>query len=265
MSDEYHGFSKKEVKTFEHAIAEACLKMTCIITCDPSTQGFSAFSGVFFKDNEHFYVLTAKHCMEDIRKTETLALSNLGAQTLNVPLKYIQTKTIENREIKADIDIVIIELQPDYAKMLNAEWITRERVVDRVEVGEAVFVIGFPYKLIGRSKADRRIIHPGPFVSFSEIVRAPESESLLNPIDPNIDVFTGYDEKSMTTDDIEIEVHPEGMSGGGVFGFNKIPTDRNEVWSPGIRLIAIQSAFFKKHYLRAKLARIVLPTVDSMR
>lgn len=262
MSEEYHGFCKEEVKVFEHAIAEACMKATCIITCDPSAAGFGAFSGVFFQDKGHSYILTAHHCMESVNRFETVMLSNFGAQTLNMPLKYLQMKTVEDRAIKADIDIEIIELAANYAESLNAEWTTRERLTDQVEVGEAVFVIGFPFKLIGKSKTDRRVIYPGPFVSFSEIIKAPES--FLNPIDPNVDIFTGYNEKSMTTNDVEIEVHPEGMSGGGVFTFTKIPTDRNDFWSPEIKLVAIQSAFFKKQCLRAKIARTILPTIDSM-
>ncbi|MEN6489230.1 MAG: trypsin-like serine protease [Smithella sp.] len=264
MSEEYHGYQKEEAKVFEKTIADVCMKTTCIITCDPSTAGFSVFSGVFFKDNAHYYVVTAHHCLEGIRRFETLSLSNYGAQTMNKPLKYVKKKTVEDRTIKTDIDIEIIELAADYAESLNAEWITRDKIADQVQVGDPVFVVGFPCGLIRRDKMNRRVIYPNPFASFSEIVTAPDSESFLHPIDPNIDVFTGYSEKSMTIDDVEIEVHPEGMSGGGVFAFAKISADRGELWSPEIKLVAIQSAFFKKESLRAKFARIILPTIDSM-
>ncbi len=264
MAEEYHGYQKEEAKAFEATIADACMKATCIITCDPSSAGFGVFSGVFFQDKGHYYVLTAHHCVQDIRRLDTLAIANYGAQTLNTPLKYLQKRTVEDRNIKADIDIEIIELSADYAESLNAEWITRDRLADHAEVGETVFVIGFPYRLIRRDNRDRRVIHPVPFASFSEVIKTPESESFLNPIDPNIDMFTGYREKSMSIDDVEIEVHPEGMSGGGVFTFNRIPVDRNEFWSPQIKLVAIQSAFFRKEALRAKFAQVILPTIDSM-
>lgn len=250
----------ERVKEIQKTVAEACLKMTCIITCDPSDKDVAVFSGVFYKDEGHYYVLTAKHCLEDIQRPKTIALSNFGAQTLNAPFVWVKDVEVQNNFAKADIDIAVIELSPDYAGKLNAEWVIRDKIAETIYVNDPVFVVGFPKEILKRNAVDKRIIYPAPFAAFSMVAETPKSQSSLNPIDTNVEFFVYYERK-----DHEPHPHPRGMSGCGIFTFNPIPTKLEELWTPNIRLLGIQSALFQGKFVRGKKASVALPTIKELR
>lgn len=253
---------KKSVLRIEKAITEACLKMTCIVTCDPSDKDLSVFSGVLFQNRAHYYVLTAKHCLEGIQKPKTIGLSNYGAQTLNAEFEWLRDFEIQNDLVKAEIDIAAIELSPDYALRLNAEWVSRDRIAESISVGAPVFAVGFPKEILRRNPADKRIIYPGPYAAFSMVVDPPQSESTLNPIDTAVDFFILYGESKDTSNE-DRDIHPRGMSGGGIFTFDTIPIETEQLWSPNIRLLGIVSALFQGELIRCKKASFVLPAIEA--
>jgi hypothetical protein len=253
---------QESIKGIGKTVAEACLKMTCIITCDPSDTDLAVFSGVFFQDDGHYYVLTAKHCLEDIKKPNTIDLSNYGAQTLNAKFESIQNVEVKNRLVKTDIDIAIIELSPDYAGRLNAEWASREMIAEVITIGDPVYVVGFPKEILRRSSIDKRVIHPTPFAIFSMVTDPPKSESVLNPINTDVDFFIHYQELKYEKKGKQ-NPHPKGMSGCGIFTFNTFHLASGELWTPNIRLLGIQSSLFQGRFIRGKKATLVLPTIEK--
>jgi hypothetical protein len=253
---------KKSVVSIERTVAEACLKMTCIVTCDPSDKDLTVFSGVLFQNKGHYYVLTAKHCLEDIQKPKTIGLSSYGAQTLNVDFEGLQDFEVKNDLVKAEIDIAAIELSPDYAVRLSAEWVSRERITGDITVGAPVFAVGFPKEILRRNPVDKRIIYPGPYAAFSMVIDPPKSESMLNPIDTAVDFFIYYEESKDTSNEDQ-HVHPRGMSGGGIFTFDTIPLESEELWTPNIRLLGIISALFQGKCLRGKKAALILSAIEA--
>ena len=252
---------KEDVLKIERAIAEACLKMTCVVTCDPSEDDFAVFSGVFFHNNGRYYVLTAKHCLEDIQRPKTIGLSNYSAQTLNAEFERLQDFEIRNDLVKTETDIAVIELSPDYAVRLNAEWVSRDRITEVSAVGTPVFAVGFPKEIMRRNPNDRRIIYPGPYAAFSAVVEPPPSESILNPIDTAVDFFIAYGKQEGADDNHDI--HPRGMSGGGIFTFDTISLNTQELWTPNIRLLGILSALFQGKLIRGKKAALVLSAMEA--
>lgn len=246
----------------EKTIAETCLKMTCIISCDPSNIDLTVFSGVFFQDNGRYCVLTAKHCLEDIQKPHTLSLSNYGAQTLNAKFVYLKDFEVKSGLAKTDVDIAVIELSPDYAQKLNAEWVSRERIHEIVSVGDAVYVVGFPKAMIKRNALDNRFVHPAPYAAFTMIADPPPSESAMNPVDDSVDFFVHF-EGSTDSKEHKQPFNPGGMSGCGIFTFDPIPRDPGRLWVPNIRLVGIQSSVFQKRFLRGKKALLALQEIDK--
>ena len=250
----------ERIRGMQEAVAEACLKMTCIFTCDPSDADVVVFSGVFYKKDEgHYYILTAKHCLEGIRRPDTITLSNFGAQTLNAQFVWLKDVEVRNNLAKTDIDIAIIELASDYAKKLNAQWVSRDRIPETIALNAPVYVVGFPKEMLKRNPVDKRFIHPAPFAAFSMVAETPESESSLNPIDTNVDFFVFYDKAGPGP-----RPDPKGMSGCGIFTFNSIPSTPEELWIPNTRLLGILSALFPGNLLRGKKASFALPTIDEM-
>lgn len=254
---------QESIKGIEKTVAEACLKMTCIITCDPSDTDLAVFSGVFFQDDGHYYVLTAKHCLEDIKKPNTIDLSNYGAQTLNAKFEWLQDVEVKNTLVKTDIDIAIIELSPDYAGRLNAEWVSHEKIAEVITIRDPVYVVGFPKEILRSSSVDKRVIHPTPFATFGMVTDPPKSESVLNPIDTNVDFFIHYQELKDEKKG-EQNPHPKGMSGCGIFTFNTFHLASGELWTPNIRLLGIQSGLFLGRFIRGKKATLVLPTIEKL-
>lgn len=253
---------QETVKGIQKTVAEACLKMTCIFTCDPSDTDFVVFSGVFFQDDGHYYVLTAKHCLKDIQRPETISLSSYGAQTLNAKVALLQKVEVKNTLIKTDIDISIIELSPDYACRLNTEWVSREMIAEVITIGDPVYVVGFPKEILTRSSIGKRVIHPTPFAIFSMVTDPPNSESVLNPINTDVDFFIPY-QKLKDKKKGDHNPHPGGMSGCGIFTFNTFNLASGELWTPNIRLLGIQSSLFKGRFIRGKKATLVLPTIEK--
>ena len=254
---------KKSVLRIEKTVAEACLKMTCIVTCDPSDKDLAVFSGVFFQNRGHYYVLTAKHCLEDIQKPKTIGLSNYGAQTLNAEFEWRQDFEVKNDLVKAEIDIAAIELSPDYAVRLNAEWVSRDRIAGDITVGAPVFAVGFPKEILRRNPVDKRIIYPGPYAAFSVVVDPPRSESMLNPVDTAVDFFIYFEELKGTGNNDQ-QGHLRGMSGGGMFTFDTISFKTEELWTPNIKLLGILSALFQGKFIRGKKAGLILPAIEQM-
>jgi hypothetical protein len=167
------------------------------------------------------------------------------------------------RPARNDWDVAAMELDEDYARKLECDWIDESRLSSRgLKVHQSVVIRG----ISARARPDGRVERLP--VSYETLIAPIPPEALLDfPLDGN-DVFAYYDptaSQNALTGALAEPPHPAGMSGGAFFA---MPEEKEgELWSPaGACLIAVQMSYPKRaKMLRGKrielVARDMLPQV----
>ncbi len=229
-----------------------------------SDGGANLFSGVFVRYRDRPFVLTAAHCLAAIRNWRSLRLisGNLRLAQRPPPLR-------KARGCKDDgpFDIAFLELEPQFAASLGADWIEQAQMHSRgLKAGLTVCLRGSPAERAARV-SERPVGVSRRDVVFETHVVDPPALAIDPPVH-EVDLFMEFDPdrvRDLLTGKPVAPPSPKGMSGGGVFALRKPSPD--ELWNPQlhVQLVGIQSAVLggRAHCLRAKKIELALSMLED--
>lgn len=221
--------------------------------CVRSDGGDNLFSGVYVRFRDRPFLLTAAHCLKDVRDRESLQLVFDDPPRRSGPVFGRGTKD-EDR-----YDMGILELDPGFAASLPVDWIVEAQMYsDCVAPGQLLIVRGSV--VCAAHVPDGMILFPRDAI-FETRMLDRQVSGVTPPIGAE-DLLLEFDPEQFERPWVAGST-PRGLSGAGVFALLE-PRD-GEVWDPRkhIHLVGIQSAALTKQArcLRAKridVARRVL-------
>lgn len=223
--------------------------------CVVSDGGANLFSGVYVRYRGQPFLLTAGHCLRDVRDRESLRLVFDDPPKASAGFRGRDTKD-EDR-----YDMGILALDPDFAASLPIDWIMEDQMYsDCVSPGQLLIVRG---SVNGTAEVPDEGLHiwfPRDAVFETRMLDRPVSG--VTPAIGAEDLLLEFDPEQFENPSI-VGPPPHGMSGGGVFAL--IEPRPGEVWSPQqhLHLVGILSGAHteRARCLRAKrieVARAVL-------
>lgn len=246
-------------------VFEALKRSICLLLSD---NGQNFFSGVLVRDRTRYFIISANHCIDNVRDWRTLLVSTFGNQSRGNRVDLIKAEmlTRRNSDDISEFDIGVIEISKTCAYSLNGTWLDRSKISSEFAyMGATVVAIGFPSQLCDVSETGgTRRANPSPYLFVSQVAdKLPELSSESVPINASADIILYYDGSNISLDGEPIMVHPAGMSGCGLF---TIPAEGDGIiWDAGdIKLAGSQSSFVGHKYLRGKRSECILKLLDIL-
>jgi len=250
-------------ETFSKMIFEALSGKICVMM----RNGRDRFSGVFITDACRFFILTASHCIDDLKKSEAFTVSTFRNQKLNEKLNCLSVSMATKKDDESiDVfDVGIIEISKNCADTLDCDWLTRSDISSGLAApGSKVFALGFPEDLMIKEETEPQRMHPTPFLFISQVSGTwPELNSTTTPFNQAFDFVIHYEKNNIwSKGELLSDIHPHGMSGCGIFSV-PFPND-DELWDAStIKLAGIQSGIVGK-FLRAKRSELAIRLLDEI-
>jgi len=242
---------------------EAIKRKTCVLM----KNGKDGFSGVLVEDQDRYFIVTASHCISDLRKSDILLISTFGNQGLNEKVSCIDVCMLTEKDSKSTdvFDTGAIEISKAFADRLDCQWIIRTNITSLAATpNSTVLALGFPVDLIRMDGDGSVYSHPTPFLFISQVSgKYPQVSSNSTILNQAFDLMVHYEKNNIWSDGKLIpELHPRGMSGCGIFSV-PIPA-KDELWdASGIKLAGIQSGIIGE-FLRAKKSELVIRLLDKI-
>ena len=220
-----------------------------------------SFSCVFVQTDSKYYVVTARHCLEDLCESSRIMISTFNNRLPDDTIRFGCKDNVNFGIPKSKrIDISYLEVDEKTARSFKVRFFPSYNCISQDHKDDTrVCLIGFPRQFVHQNfiptKSDKPKFNllAKPFICWTNISnRIPQERSVLDyEPDLNIDIFIEYDPEKIY--DVEndmplLNIRPQGMSGCGVF---RVSTNsKKEIWSAlDINLIGIQSSYYEKDKL----------------
>lgn len=231
-----------------------------------SDGGANLFSGVFVRYRDRHFVVTAAHCLAEVRDWGSLRLVSEKVRLAQRPPRLRKARGCRDDAV---YDIAFLELDAGFAASLDVDWIEEGQMHSQgLKPGLPVLLRGSPVERaivvsqrpLGVSRRD--------VVFVTRLIDPPTSG--ITPPAADVDLFLEFDPgraRDPLTGEPVAPPSPRGMSGSGAFVLREPRPD--EIWDPRrhIRLVGIQSAALteRARCLRAKRIELGLAMLENYR
>lgn len=214
-------------RTFRTVFSYTVLLITPDNRYDPP---FEAGAGVIVEIGDRLFVATAAHCMRE----GVLIAADKGFE---FPPRH--SVTILNRGANTKIDIGFLELKKDeQVAALNLSFCSLGQLaLSDLACGNVHHIVGFPMGNWTRQGKTTELVKCG----FGSHFQGTEGGYLIFPFPKKDDWYRPVGDGWTKAAFVET---PDGFSGGGLWGFNRVPKEELFVPEKHIKLRGIQSGWW---------------------
>ncbi len=241
-------FSKQDAEDIFHKSNEALIRhfeqrAVAIVTWDTDSDAppKALGSGTCISVGDRYFVATAAHVLEGCRNDQIFLMPGSKEP---LPKQWIPIIGRGERGGGSNdpVDIAWLEVDPHAISALQKVFCPLSRLLSGVfhVPDDWIFFIGYPIAQVPQELFKERKLRVQPVGYYTEtlpVKRWPQAKKG----DPSIDIYIDYNQHALLDKMPFKMIHPEGMSGGGIWLANLIPN--KGMWSPDqAQLLGIEHA-----------------------